>query len=459
MFSLEDILRGTGGRLLSNTADFIRLGANGAARFAACSIDSRSIRPAELFIPLKGEKADGHDFLQDALSKGAGALVSRGPGFDFAGRTVVQVEDTLQALQGLARFIRAKRDLPVIGVTGSNGKTTTKELAAAVLGERMNVLKSEGNLNNQIGLPLNLSGLASWHEAAVLEMGASAPGDIRELCDMALPTHGVITNIGQSHLEGFGSIENVLKTKLELARSARTVIYNTDDPLLSDAIMAMEGKEAVPFGMEKGARVRAKDMVLKGRGSEFLLSADGREEKVSLNIPGVFNIYNALAAAAAGVAFGIGLGDIARALSGFSGVAMRCELREMNGYLFLNDVYNANPSSMREALKELVRLKREGGRAVAVLGDMLELGGYSEEAHRSLGGWMRAELGIDLLITAGDMMGLAGREFRDAGGEAIICRDSDEAGAALFANIKKGDAALVKGSRGMRMEKVLGRGN
>ncbi|MDA8168087.1 MAG: UDP-N-acetylmuramoyl-tripeptide--D-alanyl-D-alanine ligase [Nitrospiraceae bacterium] len=448
MLRLDDILKATGGKALSR----------GPEDFRAVSTDSRKINGGELFIALTGDNFDGNEFAASALEKASGAVISRAgsiPDGLFAKKSIVLVEDTLKALQDIARSVRAGRPrLPLVGITGSNGKTTTKELAAAVLGGKYRVLKSSGNLNNHIGLPLNLCGLGPEHEIAVLEMGASAPGDIDELCGIARPTMGVLTNVGFSHLEGFGSMEVLLRTKLELAQAVQSIIYNADDERLAPAIQSgFRNKALISFGVKARADVMASGVRLTERGSEFTLriAEDGHAD-IKLGIPGAFNIYNSLAAAACGLFFDVGLEETAAALGAFGGVPMRYEIKEMAGATILSDIYNANPASMEEALKELVRLRK--GRAVAVLGDMLELGGYSEDAHRRLGGWM-ASLPVDLFIAVGPMMGRAYAEFTKEGKEAIACKDSAQAAKALAGSLKKGDAVLIKGSRGMRMEKVL----
>ncbi len=479
MLKLEDLLKATGAEILQK----------GAEVFSGVSIDSRTIKKDELFIALQGERFDGHDFLTAALGVGAGAVIGRTlekmaafekvMDFEKTGgiqKSILLVEDTLKALQGISHHIRMGRpEMPVVGVTGSNGKTTTKELAAAVLGQKFKVLKSSGNFNNQIGLPLNLCRLGPGHGAAVLEMGASRPGDIRELCDIAMPTHGIITNVGESHLEGFtkgtgGSgadpMETLIDTKLDLARAAGAVVYNADDARLSAAVnrefKGGKAKKLLSFGIGEGADFRARGIVMERSATSFELSAKGRKAaRVKLSAAGLFNVYNALAAAAAGLLFDISLEDAARAIMGFGGVPMRYEVMEKAGALILSDVYNANPASMEEALKELARLR--GGRAVAVLGDMLELGPYAEEAHRRLGARL-AGLSVDVFIAVGPMMALACEEFKSAkgqkfkkGGLAIACADSVSAAEALMKDLRAGDTVLVKGSRGTRMERVLER--
>lgn len=447
-----DILKATGGKLVAGpeSPDF---------SFSGACIDSRLIKEGELFVPLKGTRSDGHEFIYQALERGAGAIAAESfsPSEQIPkGKYLIQVEDTLRALQKIGRYLRMKRPgMPVIGITGTNGKTTTKELTAAILSKKFSLLKSSGNLNNHIGLPLNLCGLEDSHQMCVLEMGASFPGDIKDLCRMAVPTHGVLTNIGQGHLEGFGSMEGLLKTKLELATASDTIIFNADDPMLRPALAAYKGKVLVKFGIKEKSDIRAENIKLYEKSSSFTLISGDDKIEVTLRIPGLFNVYNALAAASAGIIFGVDFKDIAAVCASFSAVDMRYQIGEFKGALVLNDVYNANPASMRESIRELARL-REGrrGRAIAVLGDMLELGVYSEDAHREIGRFLR-ESGVDLFISAGPMMALALEEFSENGNTAIKCPDSAEAGKALLKELNETDTVLIKGSRGMKMEKVL----
>ncbi len=439
MLELKDILKATGGRRIYGKVD----------AFSGVAIDSRTIKEGELFVALKGRNFDGHDFLKDALTKGGGALVSIPPAVPLNGKAIIHVGNTLKAVQDMARYIRMKSAVPVIGITGTNGKTTTKEMTASILGTKYRVLKNTGNLNNQIGLPLSLIGLDGQHEVAVLEMGASSPGDIRELCRIALPDFGVITNIGHAHIEGFGSLEALRSAKLELLETVKTVCVNADDGFLLEGLRGYEGR-VVRYSAGAPSDVYASDITL-GKGSKFLLhSGDGGDSvEVNLKVAGLFNIYNALAASSAGHAMGIGLEGMKAGLEVFEGVPMRFEVKSVDDVVLLSDVYNANPASMEEALKELVRLK--GRRAVAVLGDMLELGPYGETAHRSLGERMSG-LGVDLFIAVGPLMAKAADAF---GGECIRTGSAEEAGGALKERLGEGDTVLVKGSRGMRMEKVL----
>lgn len=441
MGSLEsaDIVRATAGKVLCENAE----------AFSGLSIDSRNIREGELFIALKGERFDGHDFIGSALEKGAGALVESPPAVFPDNRTLIVVENTLKALQDLARYLRSRMSLPVIGVTGTNGKTTTKELISSILGQQQKVLKTTGNLNNHIGLPLCLCRRDGDEDVMVLEMGSNRRGDIRELCEIGRPDYAVITNAGPAHLEGFGSIEAVRDTDLEILAYAKVASVNTDDRFLLEGTSTYTGR-LITYGLKNAADVTAKDILLGTRGSAFKLCLpEKRMVTVNLQISGMFNIYNALAAASVADALDAGLDDIKNGLESFGGVPMRLEIREMRGALVINDVYNANPASAEEALKELVRLKRK--RAIAVLGDMLELGRYAEEAHRALVR-LAASLHIDVLIAVGPEMGRAAEEF---GGSCHKAEHSLDARSILMSICREGDAVLIKGSRGMRMERVM----
>ncbi len=438
----DDVLSATGGELISGEASV----------FTGVCIDSRQVQDGELFVALKGERFDGHDFLPQALEKAGGALVHM-PGIaPIPGKTIIRVENTLSALQDIARFLRRQKGLPVVAITGSNGKTTTKELTAAVLGTHYRILKNAGNLNNQIGLPLSLTRMSSEDQVIVLEMGASAAGDIRELCEIALPDYGIITNIGRAHLERFGDVETVRRTKLEILEGIRVAVVNGDDHFLMEGIQrsAFRGS-VIRFGIENTTSdVRATDIVLGERGAGFQIHCGELPAiPVEMQITGYFNIYNILAAAAIGYLFGIDPEKIRTAINAFTGVPMRMEFRELHGVRIISDVYNANPASMEAALRELVRLKK--GRSIVVLGDMLELGTYEEEAHRSLGRFI-SELGIDIFIAVGPRMALAASEFH---GQSHRLHSPEEAGKLLRNLWARKDTVLIKGSRGMQMERVL----
>lgn len=442
---LNDILEATGGKHIYGDL----------REFPAISIDSRTIQEGELFVALKGSSFDGHAFVNEALKKGDGAVISILPAEPLKGKTLVCVGNTLRALQDIAHFLRMKRDIPVIGITGTNGKTTTKELIAGVLSKRFRVLKNSGNLNNQIGLPLSLSRIEPEHDVVVLEMGASAQGDIKELCDIASPGYGVLTNIGYAHLEGFGDIHTLRKTKLELLEYVHTVSVDADDSFLLEGINGYKGR-VIRYGIHSPKDtldIYAEDIKVSDMGSRFLLHLGKDAVTVNLKIGGIFNIYNALAGSSAGYMFGISPNDIKRGLEDFTGVPMRFEIKTMGNVTLLSDVYNANPASMEEAVKELIRLKqgRAGARAIAVLGDMLELGTYGETAHGKLGSWMSG-LPVDLFIAVGPLMSLSADSFS---GTSIKVKDADSVRRILLDELRDGDIILVKGSRAMKMERVI----
>jgi UDP-N-acetylmuramoyl-tripeptide--D-alanyl-D-alanine ligase len=394
----------------------------------------------------------------NAMEKGRGAIVSTPSAVAFKGKTIVYVKNTLKSLQDIAHYIRMKRGITVIGVTGTNGKTTTKELIASILERGHRVIKNSGNLNNHIGLPLSLTRIGEDDEYAVMEMGASIKGDIKELCGIAAPEYGVITNIGPGHLEGFGNLGGVRDTKLELFDAVSTIAVNADDGFLMEGITQRareDGPKVITFGIDTCADVSAKDIVLEERGSLFSLCLkDAQCSETVLHVNGKCNIYNALAAVCS--ALGVGPEDIAAGIRSFAGVPMRLEMKELFGATVISDVYNANPASMEEAIKELIRLRK--GRAIAVLGDMLELGAYAEEAHRKLGRWM-SQLPVDILIAVGTMMSGAAEEFSADNGHSrrmtMTAHDSSEARRILLSVCSEGDTVLVKGSRGMHMEKIV----
>jgi len=439
LLTLDEIVKAAGGKAI-----FVK-----EKEFTGLSIDSRTITGGELFVALKGPHFDGHAFLSDALRKCAGAVVKTLPAEIPEDKTVICVADTLTALQDIAHHRLQKSGMPVIGITGTNGKTTTKELLASILGQSRRVLKTRGNLNNHIGLPLSVAGMRGDEAIAVLEMGSNAEGDIDLLCRIAGPDYAVVTNVGPAHLEGFGSLEAVRKTDLEILNYVKTVTVNADDRFLMEGLEGYAGK-VLTFGMEFPADVSAKEVRPGERGSSFILVLPGGVEMpVNLGLSGAFNLLNALGAAAVASEMGVAPGEIRKGLESFTGVPMRLEIKSFLGALVISDVYNANPASMKEALKELVRLRKK--RAIAVLGDMLELGSFSEEAHRELGR-MLSEAGVDVFIAVGREMARACEEFT---GACFRSDDAEEAGTILTGICREGDTVLVKGSRGMRMENVL----
>jgi UDP-N-acetylmuramoyl-tripeptide--D-alanyl-D-alanine ligase len=370
---------------------------------------------------------------------------------------VIPVEDTLLALQELSLLHRQRFSLPVIGITGTNGKTTTKEMLAGVLRQRGPVLKNEGNLNNHIGVPLTLLKLNDRHQSAVIEMGMSGPGEISLLTRLAIPLVGIITNVGPAHLEFLGTTDAVAHAKGELLEGMRadgTAVLNAEDRYFETLREKFPGR-TLAFGITESADVRATDIVPRRDATEMMLHAGGRSVPLRLRTVGRHNISNALAAAAAATALAVPLETVKAGLEGFRPVPLRSELREIQGRTVLADCYNANPASVLAALETLVALGK--GRTVAVLGDMLELGVTAVEAHRDIGR-AAARLHIDLLIGVGPLGRHIAEGARAAGmaeHQAAEAATPSQAAALLRERSRAGDAVLVKGSRGMKMETIL----
>jgi UDP-N-acetylmuramoyl-tripeptide--D-alanyl-D-alanine ligase len=428
------------------------------------SIDSRTIREGELFVAIKGDRFDGHDFVPEVMKRGAwGSLVARTVlenRFPLLGglKNVLPVEDTLTALQEMAYWHRRQFAIPVVGITGSNGKTTTKEMLAGILQQQGPVLKNEGNLNNHIGVPLTLLRLNASHTAAVVEMGMSAAGEIDLLARFIGPDVAVITNIGPAHLEFLRSLDLVAQAKGELFSHLKpegTAVLNADDRYFDELKRKFSGR-VLSFGMDRMSDVHASHIRQEKGFTDFTIRSDGSSANVRLRAVGRHNIYNALAAAAAALAVGMSLDVVKNGLESFLPSAMRSELRQVQGRTVLADCYNANPASMDAALATLISLK-SGGRAIAVLGDMLELGTVTVDAHRAIGETV-ARLGVDLVITLGQLAKHVGEGAIDAGmpKDRVLEAGSQAEAAALLKKLSRpGDTVLIKGSRGMKMEKIL----
>jgi UDP-N-acetylmuramoyl-tripeptide--D-alanyl-D-alanine ligase len=428
------------------------------------SIDSRNIQEGELFIALKGDRFDGHDFVPDAIRKGAwGALVERSvleSRFSLFGglRNILPVEDTLNAFQEMAGMHRRKFSIPFIGITGSNGKTTTKEMLAGILKQKGPVLKNEGNLNNHIGVPLTLMKLNGRHQAAVVEMGMSRTGEIALLARLLSPTVGVITNIGPAHLEFLGSLDKIADAKGELLdnlKSDATAVLNADDQYFGKLKNKFSGR-VVSFGINNPADVVGTEIRQDLRYTDFTIASSGTAAKVRLRAVGTHNIYNALAATAAAIAVGASIDSVKYGLDDFVSVVMRSEVREIQGRTVLADCYNANPASMDAAIRTVVSLAL-GRRSIAVLGDMLELGHSASEAHREVGR-AAARSGVDMVITYGVLANDIGEGAHEAGmpNNRIFKAATHAEAAELIKELSRpGDVVLIKGSRGMKMEKIL----
>jgi UDP-N-acetylmuramoyl-tripeptide--D-alanyl-D-alanine ligase len=414
----------------------------------------------EAFFAIRGYRLDGHAFLAEAASRGASCLVVHSLHDDVpANVPLVLVEDTTTSLGLLAAYHRARFSIPVVAVTGSNGKTTTKELVAAVLGTRWNVLKPAGSFNNQWGLPLTLLRLAPEHEALVLELGSQHPGEIAALAALARPTVGIVTTVAHAHTEFLGSLDGVREEKAALVRAIPpegAIALNLDDPRVAG--MAREARaRVVTYGRAAAAHVRAAgDVAEDQRGLAFTLEAGGERQPVTLAFAGRHNVTNALAAAAAGTALGFALDEIARGLAGARPVAGRCVWRDAGDVRILDDTYNANPVSLQAALGTVAAPRAAGGgRLVVVLGDMLELGAITEDAHREAGRAVVAA-GADALVGVGRHALLAVEAARAAGlREVHHATTFEDTVAHLLKRLVPGDVVLVKGSRGMRLERVV----
>ena len=450
MLSLQDLIASAGGEVIVRARE----------EFSGVSIDSRTISGDELFFALRGERHDGHSYLRDVLQKGGGAVIARGCDLSSlphlpANKTVVAVDDPLTALQAWARALRFRFPHEVIGVVGSNGKTTTKELIASVLAVRFAAHKTAGNMNNHIGLPLSLLRKPDAAQIMIMEMGTNRPGDIRELCEIAGPSIGVVTNIGMEHLAGFGSLERVREAELEILPYVHTAIVNADDRFLMDGVKSSFHGKILSFAIDnRDADIRASRIEPTASGTRFVVHLGPESATVDLQLCGRFNVANALAAVAAGSAAGMMLQEIRSGLESFAGVHMRFSVVRHEGITILSDVYNANPSSMDAAVDELVRRCREESgsgrcRMVAVLGNMLELGEREAELHANLGRRLKAE-GVEVFIGVGSLMRHAVEAF---GPHAEAVEDAPAAARMLMPRLRPGDCLLVKGSRGMRMER------
>ena len=421
------------------------------------SIDSRTIQPGDLFFAVKGERLDGHDFVEQAFSKGAVAAVVRKDqlGKYLVNTPLLQVDDTLVALQTLAAAVRRLWGKSLIGVTGSTGKTTTKEAIAHVLSSRFRVLKSEGNFNNHFGLPLTLLRLEPEHDAAVIEMGMSHLGEIAALAKIAQPEIGVVTNVAPVHLEFFESIGEIARAKYELIDSLPAggiALLNADDEYVSQFGRDFHGK-VVLYGLRTQADVRAENAKHHGaEGSTFDVVVGGCREKASLPLVGAHNIYNALAAVAVGIERGLTLSEALGALATLAPADKRGEVVKLGNITIINDCYNSNPKALDAMVDALAAMPAK--RRIVVAGEMLELGAAGEEMHRSSGRHM-AERKIDVLVGVRGLAQSMVDSARESGMRAEFLATPQEAGEWLARETREGDVVLLKASRGVKLEQAL----
>jgi UDP-N-acetylmuramoyl-tripeptide--D-alanyl-D-alanine ligase len=452
---LQDIASWIGAELRPREGDPAQQPATGY------SIDTRTLAPGDLFFAIRGERYDAHDFVAAALDRGArAAVVARNKVTDLLdlahNHTLLIVDDPLTALQTLATAVRRHWNKRVIGVTGSAGKTTTKEAIAAVLGARFTVLKSQGNLNNEFGMPLQLLKLEPEHEMAVVEMGMSHTGEIAQLARIAHPDWGVVTNVGSAHAQNFpDGVAGIARAKYELVQSlpaSGLAILNCDDQYVGQFGRDFHGR-SVYFGMGPCADPRAANIEeLGAEGVRFQVTAGAHQATVTLALLGRHNIWNAMAAIAAGVEADIPLADCAAAVGKLRPPDKRGEVLRINGATIINDCYNSNPEALKSMITTLASMAAE--RRILVAGEMLELGPESVALHRDCGR-VAAESGIDLVVGVRGNAQFLVEAAHEAGALAIFLSTPEKAGDWLKAELRPGDAALLKASRGVGLEKAL----
>jgi UDP-N-acetylmuramoyl-tripeptide--D-alanyl-D-alanine ligase len=420
------------------------------------SIDSRTLSPGDLFIAISGERFDGHEYVQAALQKGAvGAIVEAGKQVAGDPPRLLKVEDTLKALQLLGAAARRLWGKPLLAVTGSAGKTTTKEILAHILATRFRVMKSSGNLNNHIGLPLQLLKLEAEHDLGVVEMGMNHAGEIRALGALAHHDLAVVTTVAPVHLEFFGSLAEIARAKYEIIETLPTggvAVLNADDEYVSQFGRNFKGK-VVTFGIKRSADVSAQKVKLNGaEGSTFELVVGSVGEPVTFPLVGEHNIYNALAAAAAAMERGISPSQAAGALSSIAPPDKRGQVLHLHGATIINDCYNSNPRALEAMIDTLASMKAE--RRILVVGEMLELGPTAETLHRECGKHA-AEKKIDVVIGVRGMARAVAEAACGSGTQAQFVETPDQAGEWLARNLRPGDAVLLKASRGVKLERAL----
>jgi UDP-N-acetylmuramoyl-tripeptide--D-alanyl-D-alanine ligase len=439
---LSTVAQWCGGRLQGNDTEIDNV-----------SIDSRAVNTTSLFVAIKGERFDAHDFAKQVEESGAAAMVCHRE-VDVS-IPVIYVEDTKKAFIDIARNYRQSiKNLTVIGLTGSVGKTTTKEMTYLVASKKFNAIKTQGNLNNDIGLPRTLFTLDDSYNGAVIEMGMSAFGEISLLSKTCLPDIGIITNIGVSHIEHLGSRDGILKAKLEILdgmKKGSTLILNYDNDKLQTVKTA--DYNIVSFGIDnKEANVIAQNITEKDGKTSFDVLSDGKTQSVTIPTIGIHNVYDALAAYCVGLEIGLETSVIAEALGEYVPSGMRQRINKVNGVTVIEDCYNASPDSQRAAINALMSI--EGDRKIAVLGDMLELGDYSATAHTEIGEYAAAKK-VDLLYTYGEESKNIAAAAESNGVKVFAFTDKEALFEALRREIKPSDVVLFKASRGMKLEEVI----
>lgn len=423
------------------------------------STDTRTLEKGSMFIALRGERTDGHNYIKNAFEKGASVVVCETHVEAPGGCTVITVNDTIRALKDLAKRYMESFSIPVIGITGSVGKTTTKEMIAQILSTEYNVHKTMGNFNNHIGLPLSVLELTHEHTAAIFEMGMSGLGEIEYLADIIRPDIGVITNIGISHIEKLGTRQNILRAKLEITKGMKEngkLVLNGDDELLS----GLKGLLPMPmifYGINETCELNAFDIQSRGEdGVRFTVNLRNEDVDISLPAPGIHNVSNALAAIACGLELNVSNENIKKGLANYSQEKMRLNIVKYNGIKIINDSYNSAPASAEASLSVLREVAGDS-RSIAVLGDMLELGDYAREAHRQIGATVVREH-ISHLVAVGTLARDYVQGALEAGMDEKNTRYFEEAEQAIsyLKNfLEPGDVVLFKASRGMKLDALI----
>lgn len=444
----EDIVKAVGGSLLSG---------DGNTELLHISIDSRNMRGKDLFVPLVGERNNAHRFISQAMENGAVAALTAEhdtapQGFDGV---LIRVKDTKEALQDIGRYIRRKLSLPLVGITGSVGKTTTREMVAAALSARLNVFKTPANFNSQVGVPLTISEISEEDEIGVLELGMSEPGEMTVIAQIARIDLALITNVGVTHIENLGSRENILKEKLAIQDGLKPggiLLLNGDNDLLKD-VKAREGYQTVFYGTGEACDYRAVDISLTDGKPSFIMIHHEKRIPVSLQIMGEHNVLNALAALAVADHYHVPLEEAAKKLQEFDGFKGRQQIYETEGITIIDDTYNASPDSMKAGIRVLSSLRAEG-RKVAVLADMKELGEDAARFHHEIGAFL-LEQPVDEVVTYGELAkeiagGIKGKK------KTVLFQDGekDALKAYLKQNLRAGDAVLFKGSNSMKLGEI-----
>jgi UDP-N-acetylmuramoyl-tripeptide--D-alanyl-D-alanine ligase len=446
---LEEITKAVCGQVVSKGRE---------VKIQGISTDSRNIRSGDLFFALNGERHDGHQFISQVINAGAvGAVVSHEFTWNSEQREffLIRVKNTTTALGDLAQYYRQKFKTKIIGITGSNGKTTTKEITYHLLSHCGPAIRSQKSFNNFIGVPLTIFEIENTHQYGVLEMGTNAPGEIRRLSEIAAPDVAVITNVSKTHLEGLGSVEGVMSAKGEILENLSkdgTFVYNIDNPWCVRIAGGFPGK-AVSFGFSPQAQIRCTDVKKKDIG--YMFTINGKIEVYS-PVPGEHNIHNCLASFAVCHALGHNISNLKDVLASCKLPPMRIEQQRIGNITVINDAYNANPESVKAALNYLSQMNT-GGRKVFVFGDMLELGMESPQLHREIGE-MIAHLDIDVVWVVGNYAQETARAARLSGmseGRVVCFKNVADITLSEVSNLEANDAVLIKGSRGMHMENII----